>query len=250
MSPSHVAPNLELHFLLCRKPWKSHPTHCSEGKHCTGQRDTDGGRVERREADCWSTARVYEKRAGKMKLFHKRAGFLRLSGDRAVKIIPTTQIHSLFGCRTLSWGCSCTFPLWRAHRSRKQPDRKRTSVFPSAVGSRVLRQSNLSWWKLKCDLTFCFNLNTIQKHTVLRVQLWKESSLPTTPLPPHNDTNTSLFLSEPIDHPHYALQCFIDLHPSLSKAGGVVAGWDFVTQSLTSDSATYFKTSVPRGAWR
>lgn len=81
------------------------------------------------------------------------------SGGGALKISATKHTDGFSDCRTPSRGCSCTFPLWEAHWSRKQPDRKRTSVFTWAAGSRVLRQSNLSCWKLKCDLTFYSNLN-------------------------------------------------------------------------------------------
>lgn len=86
--------------------------------------------------------------------------FKCLRGDGAQKISATKHTDGLTGCRTPSRGCSCMFPLWAADRSRKQPDRKSTGVFTAAAGSRVLRQSNLSCWKLKCDLTFNSNMNT------------------------------------------------------------------------------------------
>lgn len=95
---------------------------------------------------------------GEIEWFHIQ--FKCLRSDGALKISATKHSDGFADCRTPSRGCSCTFPLWAADWSRKQPDRKSTGVFTPAAGSRVLRQSTLSCWKLKCDLTFNSNMNT------------------------------------------------------------------------------------------
>lgn len=94
---------------------------------------------------------------GEIKWFHLK--FDCLAGDEALKISATKRGGGGFAdCRTQA-GAAAALPLWEAHWSRKQPDRKRTSVLTSAAGSRVLGQSNLSCWKQKCDLTFYSNVN-------------------------------------------------------------------------------------------
>lgn len=153
--PSRAHPALR--FLLCRKHWKSHPTHWLQGKHCMGQRETqtegewrEGGSLPMNSQDLWKCA------MGESNDFT----LTWIVSPATKKISARKRGGGFADCRTQAGPAAAHFPLWEAHWSRKQPDRKRTGVLTSAAGSRVLRQSNLSCWKQKCDLTFYSNVNT------------------------------------------------------------------------------------------